>query len=195
MFFFRQQFANYYPEFSPCQSTSTIRHHTPSCQRVKARACACARVAPGPTTFSVAGPFRRSHHSSSRWHQDPFRRCRHLPKKRSSGSGSRPMMPMSRVLFPHPCLSAVFECPSLSRCPRRTRRRIGDDLEFPRCRALGRTGGTGSSPWGSITRLSATTAHFELSRTDHYFHLSLSRTIMFLTSSRPRLCPRCVVYC
>jgi len=124
-------------EFSPCHSTSTIRHHPPSShQRAKARAC--ARVALGPTTVSVAGPFRLN------------RRIRRLPTKRSS-------RPMSRVLL-HPCLSAVFECPSLSRCRTQTRQRIGDDPKFPRCRAWGRTGGTGSLPSGSITQLSGRTA-------------------------------------
>ena len=99
-------------------------------------------------------------------------------------------MPMSRLVFPHPCLSAVFECPSLSRCHTRTRRRIGDDLEFPRCRALGRAGGTGSSPWGSITRLSATTAHFELSDGSLFSLISLTDdNISHVTSSRPRIMP------
>lgn len=102
---------------------------------------------------------------------------------------------MSRV-HPHPCLSAVFECRSLSRCRTRTRQRIGDDPKFPRCRAWGRTGGTGSLPSGSITQLSGRTAHFDLTRTDHIkysFQFYLSPMIMFLTSPRLRLCPRCVV--
>jgi hypothetical protein len=98
---------------------------------------------------------------------------------------------MSRVLFPHLYLSAVFECPSLSRCPTRTRRRIGDDLEFPRCRAMGRTGGTGSSPWGSITRLSATTAHFELSDGSLFSLISLTDdniSHVFTSTIMPTMC-------
>jgi len=148
----------------PCQSTATIRHHPPSShQRQRAKARACARVALGPATVSAAGPFRR------------------LPTERSSSSLiSRPM---SRV-YPHPCLSAVFECRSLSRCRTRMRRRIGGDPKFLRCRAWGRTGGTGSLPSGSITRLSGRTAHFD-HRTDHinfFFPVFIPSTIMFLMS-------------